>query len=271
MPSRLVFIAASIISLVQLAACVGVNIGPNPGFSIEVEEAAAILDQMEEQPVVFERPVLVLGGFGDPGYFAADVAKALGRVCADPDLVTSKTYFFAGTMDDARDAVLDQAITLHADGDEGRLSEMEFDVVGISMGGLIARYAAIEDGEGRRLNIRRLFTIATPHKGAMLADAPTFDQKVIAMRPGSPFLQLLDAELPKREYELICYVRMGDGVVGPVNAAPDGINLHWVPNLPLQRAHLQAQKDPRILTDIARRLRGETPLVQSVTPLPVEK
>jgi hypothetical protein len=43
----------------------------------------------------------------------------------------------------------------------------------------------------------------------------------------------------------------------------------WVPNLLLEDSHLTAFSDPRIIGDIARRLRGETPFTsEPAEPLP---
>ena len=63
-----------------------------------------------------------------------------------------------------------------------------------------------------------------------------------------------------RRYEIIPYVRLGDWIVGPENAAPrDAAAAYWVPNPPFNSAHWGAPLDPRIVADIARRLRGEAP------------
>jgi len=67
-----------------------------------------------------------------------------------------------------------------------------FDLVGYSMGGLVGRYYLQRlDGLKR---VRRFVTIATPHRGSLLAYAygnPGFRQ----MRPGSEFLRDLDRDV----------------------------------------------------------------------------
>src|SRR5262249_26534116 len=99
---------------------------------------------------------------------------------------------------------------------------------------------------------------STPHRGAKLAPAvAAIDRRIECMQPGSPFLAALDVEEPA--YQIIPYVRLDDGVVGEENSAPPGRNAWWVPNIPLDSAHMSAKGDSRILVDIARRLRGETP------------
>jgi hypothetical protein len=61
-------------------------------------------------------------------------------------------------------------------------------------------------------------------------------------------------------YPLYTYVRLGDKQVGEANAAPAGMTPWWVSNEDWDDAHGDARHDPRILADIARRLRGESPL-----------
>jgi hypothetical protein len=138
------------------------------------------------------------------------------------------------------------------------------------MGGIVSRHAARPREDGRRLRVRRLFTIASPHRGARMATLPTLDRRQIDMRPGSPFLAELDGALEQADYELVTYARLGDAVVGAANSAPHGRDPWWVDCPPLGFAHLGAGHDHRILADIARRLRGEEPLVRE-PPVPVEE
>jgi hypothetical protein len=137
------------------------------------------------------------------------------------------------------------------------------------MGGLVARYAAMPIPGKPRLHIARLFTIATPHQGAIIARPPSPDPRMRCMRAGSPFLESLDKAFPKRDYELVCYARLGDPIVSPHCAAPPDYPLWWVPNLPLSGPHLGAVSDPRILLDIVLRLRGYPPVTaEPARPLP---
>jgi pimeloyl-ACP methyl ester carboxylesterase len=141
----------------------------------------------------------------------------------------------------------------------------EVDVVAQSMGGLVARYAALPppDGQGRRLRIARLFTISTPHRGARLACLPTLHPLHRSMRPDSPIVAALQAALPQARYELYPYVGYHDLIVGREHAAPQGQTAWWVDTGPPGLAHLGAMLDPRIQADIARRLRGEPPFTRT--------
>ncbi|TVQ30881.1 MAG: hypothetical protein EA376_11495 [Phycisphaeraceae bacterium] len=140
----------------------------------------------------------------------------------------------------------------------------EVDVVAVSMGGLVARLGATEafaEGEeGRkRLRIRRLFTMATPHRGAALADLLALDSAASDMKRDSLLLRALDEALPSSEYEIIPYARTRDWTVGASRAAPPDCEPIWVDG-PAFLSHATIAMDGRILIDIARRLRGEWPL-----------
>jgi hypothetical protein len=89
------------------------------------------------------------------------------------------------------------------------------------------------------------------------------------MRPDSGFLESLDQQLASANYPMIPYARIPDTIVGVVNAAPPGEHAWWLYAQPFSRAHVDAYKDPRIIADIARRLRGETPYTtEPAAPVP---
>ena len=93
-----------------------------------------------------------------------------------------------------------------------------------------------------------------------MATLPTLSRRQIDMRRGSEFIRRLQEGLKDADYEILPYVRIGDAMVGCANTAPPGQKPWWVPNKPFQPAHMFAFSDERILADIARRLRDETPL-----------
>src|SRR5262249_28819714 len=139
------------------------------------------------------------------------------------------------------------------------------DVIGISLGGLVARASAIpfpSDAEPA-LNIIRLFTLCTPHRGALAAEHVRLDDSLRKMRAGSGFLAVLNAALPAARYELIPYARTKDIFGGATRSAPPNQEPIWFEGPPLVAHHL-AMFDKRIQIDIARRLRGEP----SIAPAP---
>ncbi|GAB4548420.1 MAG: hypothetical protein Tsb0013_08970 [Phycisphaerales bacterium] len=238
-----------VLGCLLLAGCVR-EVPTNPAFDLSVEEARREIEAMEAEKKPFRRPVLVLAGFGDPGLAALEIAERLRRTTTTPERVTSVAYLFDPTIESAREKTIRHA--------RERFDDGEFDIVGFSMGGLIARLACEPVDEGLpALRAETIFTISTPNRGAKAADLPSFDPKVLAMRPGSALLRRLQDTLEDAPYELICYVRLGDGIVGHENASPFGHPVLWVPNEPYDFAHLGAGSDPRLIADIARRLRGE--------------
>ncbi len=253
-----------------LMGCAGMG-AENPSFDVSVSEACEALREMETEPARLERPVVVLAGLFDPGVASWNLARQLRNLTGD-DRVISVAFAGAWSFDACRERAI--ASVEEAFPSEEPAWTTEVDVVGISMGGLVARYAAMESEDqdepvGRRLRINRLFTISTPHQGAALAAAPTLDARQRAMRKDSDFLKELNDRYEDTMYHLYPYVRLGDRMVGVENAAPPGEVPWWVPARFLQPDHLTASVDPRIVADIARRLRGESPFTSEPRePLP---
>lgn len=259
----LLFVAAS------LAAC---SASPrNPSFDVSLADARADLRRMRDEPVPLQRPVVVIGGFADPMGLAPDRIAKLLREATGDGRILSIDMGGVITFDGARHKAIAAVEKAFPSGDPS--ATVEVDVVGFSMGGLVARAAAAppggESNDPRRLRIARLFTIATPHRGASAALLP-LGPLVRDMTAGSDFLaSLAEAERDAGAYPTYHYTRLGDRVVGEANAAPAGQTAWWVAPPWHETSHIHAYKDPRILADVARRLRGETPLAADPpAPLP---
>jgi hypothetical protein len=251
--------------MATLSGC-GASIA-NPAFDLDANAAERDLDRIAADAKPLERPVFVAGGFADPGMATNAVTSRLERLFADEDArIVGVPFFSVRTFESSRERLV-EAVEKRFPSDPSSGLTAEVDVVAISMGGLIARDAAMTPTRVRtergpvtkRLNIRRLFTISTPHRGAQAAaNALVIDPRIVGMAPGSDFLERLHRGWAERGYEVVAYVRLGDGIVGEANAVPPTGGVYWLPNLPLEPAHLQAHRDPRIIADIARRLRGES-------------
>jgi hypothetical protein len=243
-----------------LAGCAKTPI--NPSFCVSANDARHALDAMAHHPKPLDRPVVILGGYHDPGIGPAVVrAKLHGLV--DDDRIIAVAYPFSGSFEQCRREVIAAVEKKFPSTDSDQT--VEVDVIGLSMGGVVGRYCAIEQPDvGKRLRIHRLFTVSSPHRGALCAVLPAMSQLHRDLREDSAFLMELEAaEGGHRDYEIIPYVRLGDWIVGPENAAPrDVVAAYWVPNPPLQVAHSGAATDDRILADIARRLRDEPPFTK---------
>ncbi len=242
----------------------------NPTFPVTREDARYALEQMAAEPNPPDRPILVVSGWGDWGGQARRTARELKNATGS-DRVATVVFPLVFSMDACRDRVLEVMRERFPSDDPDQT--MEVDIIGLSMGGLVARYAALPPGNGdpprARLNIRRLFTISSPHLGAQSAGIPFWDPLMHDMKPGSPFIRELNDARSSDPYPIIPYVRLTDTIVGADNAAPPGQTPYWVSNGFLETAHDGALNDPRILADIARRIRGETPFTApSPAPLP---
>jgi pimeloyl-ACP methyl ester carboxylesterase len=244
------------IALLYAGGC-GVGQPANPSFALSSAQARTELMEMERAPVAFERPVVVLSGYRDVGIVPWRLVPQLQRLGAG-ERVIGVTFRSSRDFDECREKVIEAVDAAFPSDDPEWTAEV--DVVAVSMGGLVARYAAGElpDGAGgKRLRIARLFTISTPHRGAQLAFLPTWNDLHRGMRSDSDFLRQLNDLERNPSYDLHPYVRLCDLTVGPPNAAPAGEAAWWVPAMPMQLSHHMAFDDPRILADIARRLRGE--------------
>ena len=250
----------------------------NPSFSTSSADAKQVIREIQDAPVPLDRPVVACAGWADPGFVSAYWPKQIRRAFTDADHETVGVKFTGRyDFDGCRDRLIAAVDAAFPTDDPDWTTEV--DVVAFSMGGLVARYAATppvptsidpeRPSTRRRLKIRRLFTISTPHRGAVLAGVPTPERRIISMRAGSPFLTRLDQNWPDRRYDFVAYTRLHDPIVGTANTAPPGVTPYWVAAPPLARSHQEAYRDPRIVADILRRLRDEVPLTaEKPTPLP---
>ncbi|MFG0306319.1 MAG: esterase/lipase family protein [Phycisphaerales bacterium JB040] len=237
----------------------------NPDYAASDREVREQARRLRDEPVTLERPVLVLSGYRSPAGSAWILRDDLEELTGD-DRIHSLSYPLADTIEDpARQAVALVERLYPSDDPEWTT---EVDVVAISMGGLVARLAAADpalrgadaDGDrGKRLKIGTLYTLASPHRGAVMAERVRPDQASRDMAPGSSFLSALDAELASAGFEIVPYAVLRDGMVGATNTAPPGQEPIWVPGR-LIFSHFLIALEDRIKTDVALRLRGETPL-----------
>lgn len=219
------------------------------------------------------RPVVVVGGYRTWTIAAASLAS---RLCAmtnrDPAMFAAMAYPWSSDFTAITARLARLVAARWPGGDEGWTRDV--DVVGVSMGGLVARAAAAGVGtggrntEGRRLRIGRLFTLGTPHRGARLAELARPDGAARDMRAGSAFLARLDAARTAggdgAAYELVCYTRLRDSWVGAARTSPVGHPTHWVSGWRVL-SHVTVSMDTRILADMARRLRGEKPFANAAS------
>jgi pimeloyl-ACP methyl ester carboxylesterase len=237
----------------------------NPAFDVSDEAVATDLARMRASPVALRRPVVILAGWHAPGVSSLGLEMLLRPVTsARREDFLSISYPFAFSIESAfaKARRLIAARFGHA---------QELDLIGISMGGLVARRLAGEPSPGASRRVSRIFTLASPHQGAVLADTITPDPASRHMVRGSGFLRDLDARLENDAPDLTCYTLLNDWFVGATRTAPPGHTPIWLRGrTPLERAfsHFLIPRCRPVVADLARRLRGEEPLAHPATPPP---
>lgn len=238
----------------------------NPEFACTLDQARAEIERMRAAPVGIVRPLLVLDGWHSPGVPAFGLGyrlmRATGATRAD---VMAVSYPWAFSLETAG-RFIRRAVQRR--GWAGR----EIDVVGVSMGGILARGLAADTlgAGGGWFKPARMFTLVSPHRGARLAEVCTIDPASRQLRCGSAALAAIDG-CHERAYELTCYALLRDWMVGATRTAPEGMEPLWVdPVRPLPRmlSHFASVYDARIIADVSRRLRREAPLAGKGTRPP---
>lgn len=276
-------VAAALVAAALLSACATLNPTVNANFDISAEQLREEWSRMRQNPTGVQRPVVLLNGYRAPGLTGWIMARRIRTLTGATEHDVLYMYYpLSDNIDDLARLVISRVEQRWPS--EDPLWTAEVDVIGVSMGGLVARLAASDilqrtgspqptinhTNEARptdapplkRLNIRRLFTLGTPHKGARLASYIAVDRASRRMRPGSDFLHALDEALENANYELVCYARLNDMMVGATNTAPKGHQPIWTGNV-FFLPHVTIATDSRITLDIARRLRGEEPLANT--------
>lgn len=98
-----------------------------------------------------------------------------------------------------------------------RTGSAQVDVVGHSLGGLIARYYVQRLGGDRR--VRTLVTLGTPHSGTRVARLANAHPIVRQMRPGSPVLEELAQPAPGCRTHFVAFWSDLDHIMDPLEAA----------------------------------------------------
>jgi hypothetical protein len=227
-----------------------------------------IRERLRASPKAASRPLLVLGGWRTPRLGALGLASKLRQLTGfDKSKIHAFGFFWNGSLESAIDEFLeDVAVDIPEAVGE---SPTTVDVVGLSMGGIVARLASIPRFAGNRtpIKIARLFTMGSPHRGAVAARVIAPDRAARQLKPGSKILRDMDHDQAHLPYPIYCYARLNDWVVGAENTAPIGLYPFWVPGPPLISHHTIGMDD-LILLDIALRLRGEEPIASKTSRPP---
>lgn len=232
---------------------------PNPSFPIDLKEARGRLNDLQLSRRKLDRPLLVLGGFLDPGIGPSTYRKLLGLYVEGE--IIPMSFADRGSFESCRERVIARVDEKFPTDDPS--ATVEVDVIGESMGGLIAMFSALDDPQlGRRLRIRNLYTISSPLRGAkMTLRLPLLLNSMQRnMKPGSLLYQRM--EKSEIDYQIFSYTRLEDDIVGEEFASAPHRGVWWVDNPPGEPAHIGAMLDRRILLDIILRLRKERPVTK---------
>lgn len=263
------------LSLRATLAAVGRG-GADPSFPLtrgQVEEEHARLGR---SPAGLCRPVVILNGYHTPPQVAWWARLQLCRLTSQKAEDFLTVSYTAETLIERAAERAIAAVERRWPSGGGGVGDgtIEVDVVGISMGGLVARFAALE-AERRshplrsytpgktRLRIANLYTFATPHQGSLRAALMAPDAAARDMKPTSRFLEVLNGV--ERGYPVVSYTQRRDGLIAPAAAAPKG-ETAIVGSGSRMMSHFTAVHNPWFLADLARRLRSEPALLAPSVP-----
>lgn len=237
----------------------------NPELVCTLDEARAELSRMARDRRPLARPILVLGAYHAwPPVVWAMVRKLRRLTGAGENEIVGVSYQWETSLRAASEKGVKRAVDAWGLAPGG--TTQQIDVVGLSMGGLIARMVSSGDNEALglppdlpRLDAKRIFTFGSPMQGSRRAMRIRPDQAARDMRPGSAIIERIQSA---RGPEIISYGQLRDQVVGATRTAPRGMEPIWSSGT-LLMSHFTTPHNPWFLADMARRLRGEEPLLSA--------
>jgi len=142
---------------------------------------------------------------------------------------------------------LAEQVANYVDKNFGR--SQQFDLVGLSMGGLVARYYVQKLGGGDRVD--KLITISSPHKGTLTAHLlPLYS--CVQMRPNSDFLADLNRDLEAlKKVNYTCLWTPYDFIIVPAESSLLGVGQEIKLSV---FSHRMMVRDDRTIKAIAARL-----------------
>ncbi|MEW1614438.1 MULTISPECIES: alpha/beta fold hydrolase [unclassified Streptomyces] len=158
-----------------------------------------------------ERPVVLLHGFIDN----RSVFVLLRRTLARHGRRHLASLNYSPLTRDLRTAA--ELLSRHVEEVCARTGQHEVDIVGHSLGGLIARYYVQRLGGDRR--VRTLVTLGTPHGGTAVAPGAGIHPIVRQMRGGSALIEELRRPAPGCRTRFVSFWSELDQVMVPVEAA----------------------------------------------------
>ncbi|MEU7280277.1 alpha/beta fold hydrolase [Streptomyces sp. NPDC045431] len=209
-------------------------------------------------------PVVLLHGFIDNRSVFVLLRRSLVRSGRPPQHLESLNY--SPLTCDLRTAAA--LLGRHVEDLCSRTGHPEVDVVGHSLGGLIARYYVQRLGGDRR--VRTLVTLGTPHAGTTFAPLAGAHPLVRQMRPGSSVLRELSEPAPQCRTRFVSFWSDLDQAMVPAETAclrhPDLI----AENVRVTGVgHLALPVHPAVAAAVRRVLESEEPTAGAVDSMSV--
>ncbi|MFE5619975.1 esterase/lipase family protein [Streptomyces sp. NPDC056524] len=181
------------------------------GIASERPDAAADPDAAPGTGAGTGRPVVLLHGFVDNRSVFVLLRRALARHGRHP----VESFNYSPLTCDLRAAA--ELLGRHVEEVCARTGRTEVDVVGHSLGGLIARYYVQRLGGDAR--VRTLVMLGTPHAGTTAVAWAGAHPLIRQMRPGSEVLQELAEPAPGCRTRCVSFWSDLDQVMVPVETA----------------------------------------------------
>ncbi|MEM6313434.1 MAG: hypothetical protein AAF743_05080 [Planctomycetota bacterium] len=245
---------AALVWSVVLFASVGCSTTQPTGFALDAKSAEQRLVELRKNPVPLDRPVVILDGFLDPGFGSLSYRNELTQVTGD-ERVLRVTYVTASSIAECAERALDEI--------DAAFPGEAVDVIGISMGGVVAFHVA----DAGRVEVARIFTLSSPLRGARMANLPTWLGLQRDLRPDSDATAALPGMIERFAGTRVHYAGVTDQTVRVDEAAPPGETAHVLPNNGMARwGHTGVIRDPRVRLDIFLRLRNQPPITPTTLP-----
>jgi triacylglycerol lipase len=193
-------------------------------------------------------PIVLTPGFMDDARKLSWLASYLRRS-------GFQTIIISPQPSDASVGIDVLALMLAAEIEQQLSPDQPFDFLGFSMGGLIGRYYLQRLGGAKR--VRRLMTVATPHRGSWTARLLPSRPALAQMYPGSDFLNDLNQDfMVLAQHNFMAFWTPFDLSVTPASYG-------YLPQLPSRRLfspfHATLLHDPIVLRQVANTLLLQTP------------
>ncbi|MFB7929034.1 MULTISPECIES: triacylglycerol lipase [Streptomyces] len=216
LPSRLTGLSLALLkaTALEIAILAGHLLLYPSGITQERRAPAAVppsTDGAAQLPTEAKPPVLLLHGFIDN----RSVFVLLRRSLAQHGRQQIESLNYSPLTCDIRAAA--ELLGRRVEEICERTGARQIDVVGHSLGGLIARYYVQRLGGDAR--VRTLVTLGTPHSGTRVAPLADAHPIVRQMRPGSPVLEELTRPAPDCRTHFVSYWSDLDHVMDPLETA----------------------------------------------------